>query len=51
MIHSSEEKTNGICCRFNTSLGINFQGAKISSDTGILLLREIDERFWITSAL
>jgi hypothetical protein len=28
-----------------------FQGAKISSDTGILLLREIDERFGITSAL
>ena len=51
MIHSGEEKTNGIRCRFNPSIGINFQGAKISSDTGILLLREIDERFGITSAL
>ena len=51
MIHSGEERTNGIRCRFNPSIGINFQGAKMSSDTGILLLREIDERFGITSAL
>ena len=51
MIRSGEERTNGIRCRFNPSIGINFQGAKISSDTGILLLREIDERFRITSAL
>jgi hypothetical protein len=51
MIHSGEERTNGIRCRFNPSIGINFHGAKISSDTGILLLREIDERFGITSAL
>ena len=51
MIHSGAERTNGIRCRFNPSVGINFQGAKISSDTGILLLREIDERFGITSAL
>ena len=51
MIHSGEERANGIRCRFNPSIGINFQGANISSDTGILLLREIDERFGITSAL
>ena len=51
MIHRGEERTNGIRCRFNPSIGINFQGAKISSDPGILLLREIDERFGITSAL
>ena len=51
MIQIGEGRTNGIRCRFNPSLGINFQGAKISSDTGILLLREIDERFGITSAL
>ena len=51
MIHSGEWTTNGIRCRFNPSIGINFQGAKISSDTGILLPREIDERFGITSAL
>ena len=51
MIHSGEERTNGIRCRFNPSIGINFHGVKISSDTGILLLREIDERFGITSSL
>ena len=50
MIHSGEERANGIRCRFNPSIGINFQGAKISSDTSILLLREIDERFGISSA-
>ncbi len=51
MIHNGEERTNEIRCRFNPSIGINFQGVKISSDTGILLLREIDERFGITSAV
>ena len=51
MIHSGEERANGIRCRFNPSIGINFQGTKISSDTGIFLLKEIDERFGITSAL
>ena len=29
------------------SIMIDFQGAKITSDTGFLLLREIDERFGI----
>ena len=51
MIHSGEERTNGIRCRFNPSIGINFQGAKISSDTGILLLRKIYESFGIASSL
>ena len=30
MIHNGEERTNEIRCRFNPSIGINFQGAKIS---------------------
>ena len=30
---------------FNRSFLVDFQGAKISSDTGFLLLREMDERF------
>ena len=51
MIHSGEERTNGIRCRFNPSIGINFQGAKINSVIGILLLREIDKSFGIASAL
>jgi hypothetical protein len=32
---------------FNRSIVIDFQGAKISSDTGFLLLREMDERFGV----
>ncbi len=30
---------------FNRSILVDFRGAKISSDTGFLLLREMDERF------
>ena len=33
------------------SIRINFRGAKISSDAGVLMLREIDERFNITAPL
>ena len=51
MIHSGDGRTNGSRCRFNPSTGINSQGAKIGSDTAILLLREIDGRFGITSTL
>ena len=43
MTHRGEERTNGIRYRFNPSMRINFQGTKISSDTGILLVREIYE--------
>jgi hypothetical protein len=32
---------------FNKAIMIDFHGAKISSDTGFILLREIDERFRI----
>ena len=32
---------------FNRSIMIDFQGATISSDTGFILLREVDERFRI----
>jgi len=32
---------------FNRAIMIDFQGAKISSDTGFLLLREVDEGFSI----
>ena len=32
---------------FNRSIMIDFQGATISSDTGFILLREVDERFKI----
>ncbi len=32
---------------FNRSIMIDLRGAKISSDTGFLLLREMDERFGV----
>jgi len=36
---------------FNRSIMIDFQGAKITSDVGFLLLREMDERFGIVGPI
>jgi len=36
---------------FNRSIKMDFQGATLSSDTGFLLLREIDERFGVIEAI
>ena len=44
------ENTTVIPC-FNRSIRIDFRGARISSDTGVSMLREIDQRFNITSPL
>jgi hypothetical protein len=44
---SGEEQRETIRPEFNSAIMIDFQGAKITSDTGFLLLREIDERFGI----
>ena len=44
---SGEEQEETICPKFDRSIMIDFQRAKITSDTGFLLLREIDERFGI----
>ena len=30
---------------FNRSVQIDFRGAKLTSDAGVLMLREVDERF------
>ncbi len=42
-----EEQNETIRPQFERSITIDFQGAKITSDTGFLLLREIDEGFGI----
>ena len=42
-----EEQNERIRPEFDRSIMIDVQGAKITSDTGFLLLREIDERFGI----
>lgn len=36
---------------FNRSIKVDFQGATLFSDTGFLLLREIDERFGVIEAI
>ena len=47
MVGSGEKERETIRPEFDRSIMIDFQGAKITSDTGLLLLREIDERFGI----
>jgi hypothetical protein len=45
-----DKQTRTIRPDFDRSISIDFQGAKITSDTGFLLMREIDQRFHILSA-
>jgi len=47
MVGSGENERETIRPQFDRSIMIDFQGAKITSDTGFLLLWEIDERFGI----
>lgn len=47
MVGSGERERETIRPQFDRSIVMDFQGAKITSDTGFLLLREMDERFGI----
>ena len=47
MLNNGESQKEAIRPDFNRSIMMDFQGAKITSDVGFLLLREIDERFGI----
>jgi DDE family transposase len=47
MLDSGEPQKAVIRPDFNRAILIDFQGATISSDTGFILLREVDERFRI----
>jgi hypothetical protein len=47
MLDSGESQKEVIRPDFNRAIMIDFQGAKISSDVGFLLMREVDERFKI----
>jgi hypothetical protein len=47
MLASGESQKELIRPDFNRAIMKDFQGAQISSDTGFILLREIDERFRI----
>jgi len=51
MSGSGEKERETIRPEFDRSITIDFQGAKITSDTGFLLLREIDERFGILAPI
>ncbi len=51
MTGSDEEGRKTIPPEFNRSIMTDFQGAKITSDTRFLLLREIDERFGILGSI
>jgi len=51
MSGSGERKRGPIRLDFNRSIKVDFQGATQSSDTGFLVLREIDERFGIMEAI
>jgi hypothetical protein len=46
-----ESQKEAIRPDFNRSIMIDFQGATISSDTGFILLREVDERFKIINPI
>ncbi len=47
MVGRGKKERETIRPEFDRSIMIDFQGAKITSDTGFLLLRAIDERFGI----
>ncbi|MGD9274799.1 MAG: transposase [Desulfobacterales bacterium] len=45
MLENGETKNDAIRLDFNKSIFIDFAGAKITSDAGFLMLREVDQRF------
>jgi hypothetical protein len=47
MLDSGESQKEVIRPNFNRAILIDFQGAQITSDTGFIVLREIDDRFRI----
>jgi hypothetical protein len=47
MLDSGESRREVIRPDFNRAIMIDFQGARITSDVGFLLLRKIDDRFKI----
>ena len=51
MLGSGESRKEAIRPDFSRAIRIDFLGATISSDTGFILLREVDERFRIIDPL
>jgi hypothetical protein len=50
MLGNGEAEKGAIRPDFNRSIFIDFAGAKITSDAGFLLMREVDQRFGIISS-
>ena len=48
MLGNGEAQKDAIRPNFNKSIFVDFSGAKITSDAGFLLMREIDQRFGVT---
>jgi hypothetical protein len=51
MLAGGESRKEMIRPDFNRAIMINFQGAKITSEVDLLLMREIDDRFKIIAPL
>ncbi|MBM4326704.1 MAG: hypothetical protein FJ118_06010 [Deltaproteobacteria bacterium] len=51
MVRSGEKESETIRPQFDRAIVMDFQRAKITSDTAFLLLRSIDERFGILSPI
>ena len=51
MLGCGESRKEVIRPDFNRAIMIDFQGAKITSDVGFLLMREIDDRFKIIAPM
>jgi hypothetical protein len=51
MLDSGESRKEVIRPEVNRAIMIYFQGAKITSDVGFLLMREIDDRFKIIAPM
>ena len=45
VLENGETKNDAIRLDFNKSIFIDFAGAKITSDAGFLMMREVDQRF------
>ena len=50
MLGNGEAQKEAMRPDFNKSIFIDFTGAKITSDAGLLLMREVDQRFGITES-
>jgi hypothetical protein len=51
MSTSSESLKEHLKPNFNRSITLDFQGAKLSSDSGFLLLRELDQRHGVIAPI